>query len=452
MRWIPSPITGAFLTTFLTTGCAAGAHQREDALWRGYRELAGAPEAHDDAPLFAGDKQLDREKLVRAVLARNPSIAVAREGLRAALEEVPQATALDDPMIGYELAPLSIGSDAVPYGQVVSIRQKLPFPGKRRLAGEAALALAEAEAAQIGVVRLELAQMASELYDDLYVVARALEINTHHRELFEQMKKSAEVQYVAGRAAQQDPIQAEVELAKLARERLGLEAARDQIVARVNGLLHRTPSAPVPDAPKDLALAGAPSGTSAVLQDLAVRNRPQRGAARARIRAARAKIDVAERAYYPDFELMGSYNSMWPMTEHRWMVGVMLDVPIFRAKRRAAVEQARAETARAGFEDERLVDEIRVEVDRAHRRVVEAEALVAVHEKQLVPAARAQVDAARAGFTSAQTSFLAVVEAHKNLRESELELAMARAELSRRRAALARVVGVIPGLSQGGTP
>jgi outer membrane protein TolC len=147
---------------------------------------------------------------------------------------------------------------------------------------------------------------------------------------------------------------------------------------------------------------------------------------------------------------MGSYNSMWGMTEHQWMVGLMVNVPIQRGRRRAAVEQAEAETAQSRLEDERLIDEVRVEVDRAHRRVIEGEALVNVLADKLVPAGRAQVDAARAGFVSAQTSFLAVVEAQKNLREFELRLEMARAELSRRRAALARAVGLVPGLPEGG--
>jgi outer membrane protein TolC len=359
------------------------------------------------------------------------------------------ATALEDPMVGYELAPLSIAGDA-PFGQVVSIRQKVPFPGKRRRAGEVALAMAEAEAAELGVVQLELAEMASEMYDEYFVVARALEINAYHKGLLEQIKKSAEAQYVAGRAAQQDPIQAEVELAQLERERLMREAERDQIVARLNGLLHRAPSSMLPPAPADLALAAAPTGTSAELQELALRNRPQRGAASARIRAARAKLAVAERDYYPDFELMSSYSSMWDMAAHRWMVGVMIDVPIQRGKRRAAVDRAEAEIARARFEDERLADDIRVEVDRAARRVTEAQALVDVHVTRLLPAVRAQVDAARAGFTAAQNSFLAVVEAQKDLREIELSLAMARADLSRRRAALARVVGFVPGLAERG--
>ena len=448
MRTVLSGLVAGLSITSLTIGCAAGASTREDSLWSEYRRSGGALDMRADA-LFRGDTQLNREALIQSVLARNPSVNAAREALRAALAEVPQATAFEDPMVGYELAPLSIVGDAR-FGQVVSVRQKLPFPGKRRRAGEAALAMAEAEAAELGVVQLELAEMASELYDDYFVVARALEINVHHKGLLEQIKKSAEAQYVAGRAAQQDPIQAEVELAQLERERITLDAERDQIIAQLNGLLHRSPSIALPPAPSDLTLAAAPSGTSAELQELALRKRPQRDAANARIRAAQARRSVAERDFYPDFEVMGSYNSMWDMTAHQWMVGVMIDVPVQRGKRRAAVEQAEAEIARTRFEDVRLVDEIRVEVDRAARRVTEARALVDVYVNKLLPAARAQIDSARAGFTAAQNSFLAVIEAEKTLRDIELSLAMSRAELSRRQAALARAVGFIPGLPEGG--
>ena len=448
----PGSIVGLSLVTSISIGCAANSRTREDALWREYREVGRARSTQvDGAALFATEQPLDRAAVVAAVLARNPSVDAAREALRAALAEIPQATALDDPMVGYELAPLSIASDA-PFGQAVSIRQKLPFPGKRRLAGELALAMAEAEAAELGAVRLELAQMASELYDDYFVAARALDINAQHKTLLEQFKKSAEAQYVAGRAAQQDPIQAEVELAQLERERITIEAERDQIAARLNGLLHRAPSSALPPPPADLALAAVPTGTSAELQDLAIRLRPQRKGTSAHVRAARTKLAIAERAYYPDVELMGSYNSMWDMAEHRWMVGVMIDVPIQRGKRRAAVEQSEAEIARAKSDDARVVDEIRVDVEVAARRVAEAEALVAVHTEKLLPAARAQVDSARAGFTAAQNSFLAVIEAQKNLRGIELSLAMARAELSRRRAGLSRAVGLIPGLTGGGAP
>lgn len=444
-------IIGLF-STFSIAACATSTSSRESALWReaAPRRAADRPQAGAGAArLFPGDERLEREALIEAVLARNPSVNAAREGLRAALAQIPQMTALDDPMIGYELAPLSIVGDA-PFGQSISIRQKLPFPGKRTLAGDAALAMAEADGAELGMVQLELAEMASEMYDEYFVNARALEINAEHKVVLEQMKKSAEAQYIAGRAAQQDPIQAEVELAQLERERIMLDAERDQIVAGLNGLVHRAPSSALPPPPVDLELASAPTGTSEQLQALALRQRPQRRGANAQIAAARARRAIAERDYYPDFELVASYNSMWDMTAHRWMLGVMIDVPIQRGKRRAAVEQADAEIARARFEDARLVDDIRVEVDRALRRVAEAQALVHVHVNKLLPASRVQLDSARAGFTSAQNSFLAVVQAQQNLHNVELSLARARAELSRRRAALSRAVGSVPGLREGG--
>lgn len=438
-------------TTSLATGCVSQT-TREDALWRELRTSTSAPSTTTAIELLGDTHELDRAALITAVLARNPTVAAAREAARASLTEIRQVTALDDPRLGYDFAPLSIASDAVRYGQRITLRQKLPFPGKRRLAGEAALALAEADAAEVEVVRLELAQLASELYDAYYVVARALEINAHHRTLLDQIKKSAEAQYVAGRAAQQDPIQAEVELAQLERERLALASERDQLVARMHGLLHLPPGSGLPGPPATLALPPAPAGTSAELQALALRQRPQRSVISARRRAARARVAVAERDFYPDFEVMGSYDSMWAMTQHQWMLGVMVELPLQRAPRAAAVEQAQAQVARTSLEDARLVDDIRVEVDRAHRRVAEAEAVVGVYADKLVPAARTQVDAARAGFISAQNSFPAVVEAQNDLRELELRLEIARADLSRRRAELAKAVGFIPGLPQGGAP
>jgi cobalt-zinc-cadmium efflux system outer membrane protein len=440
-------------SSLLLVACTAGTDaRRRDALWTEYRRDTRATEAKAaDAELFVDGNELDRGALIANVLARNPSIGAAREGLRAALAEVEASSALDDPMVTYEVAPLSVVGDA-PFGQRIELRQRLPFPGRRRLAGEAALAMAEAEAAEIGAMRLELAQMTSELFDELYVVGRALTINEHHRALMLEMKKSAEVQYVAGRGSQQDPIQAEVEIAELERERLGLETQRVEVIAQLNALLHRSPDASLPSPPAKLELSVAPEGTSEELQALALERRPQRDASRARVRAAQAEIAVAKRDYYPDVEVMAGYDSMWDMPEHRWMVGVMVEVPIQRGKRRAAVEKAEAQTSKMRFEDERLADEIRADVARAYQKVVEAQKVVELNEKSLVPAVRARLDAARAGFASAQNDFMAVVAAEETLRVAELEVEMSRAQLSQRRAALARTVGVVPGMAEGGAP
>ncbi|MEJ7600222.1 MAG: TolC family protein [Kofleriaceae bacterium] len=384
------------------------------------------------------------------MLARNPDVAAAQEAFRAAVGEIDQATALEDPMLTYEIAPLSVASSDAAFGQRIQLSQQLPFPGKRRLKGDVAAAEAEAMRGDVEAVRLELAQMASGLFDDYYLVTRSLVINAHHQELVARVKKAAEAQYVVGRAAQQDPLQAEVELAQLESDHVSLEAELDLVVAQLNRLLHRAPQLKLPRPPATLPSYKASTETVAQLQDLAISKLPQRASSSARIRGGQAAIALAEKQFYPDFEVMASYDSMWDMREHQWMVGIGINLPFQRASRRAAVDQAEARVARARSEDDRLVDTIRTEVHRAHRRMLEAVRIVEIFEQRLVPASRDHVNAALAGFPSGQTGFLAVIGAERTQREVELKLEAARAELSRRHAALDRAVGRIPGLADGG--
>ncbi len=128
----------------------------------------------DGDTVFEGEAHLDRERLVRAVLDRSPTLQSARSALDAALSRPAQAGSLADPMVSYTFAPASISSGAVRYGNVLRFSQRLPYPGKRRLRREIAEAEAEAVAHDVDTVRLHLATVASLLFDDYYVVERAI--------------------------------------------------------------------------------------------------------------------------------------------------------------------------------------------------------------------------------------------------------------------------------------
>jgi cobalt-zinc-cadmium efflux system outer membrane protein len=391
--------------------------------------------------------QLDRRVLIDAVLGANRDVEAMRQGWRAALVEVSAAGALDDPRASYELAPFSIGSSNARFGQRIELSQKLPWPGKRALAKDAAVADAAVMPGDLRAAQLEVATLASQLYDDAYLNARAREVNDQHRVLVEQMKKVAEARMASGRGSTQDALQAEVELGHLEHDRVMLETEQLTIAARINGLLHRDPAAALPPPPPELSLPSAPA-TAASLAQLAVEGRPQREAADARVRAGEARVRVAERAYYPDVEIMGSYDSMWDMPEHRWMVGVAIDVPVQRSKRDADASAARARVAQAQAIRDRTVDDIRVEVTRAHREIEEAIHVVHLYDTRLLPAARAQVEAALAGFTTGQNDFPAVISAERGLREVQLATFRAHADAWRRQAALDRAIGRVPGRDQ----
>lgn len=348
-------------------------------------------------------------------------------------------------MLSYSVAPLSIvGTER--FGQVVELSQQLPFPGKRGLRGDMALAEAAAMREDMEELRLRLALMASTLFDDLFIVQRSLAINEEHLRLLEQLKKSAEAQYVAGRASQQDPLQAEVELSEVLRERVMLESERERLRAELNGLLHRPPLARLPPPPDSLAMPPGDPGPGEALQEEALRQRPELEGLRARLGGGEAAVRLAQREYYPDFRVMGSYNSMWMETPHQFMAGVSINVPLDFGKRKAAVQEAEAKLARLRTEEKHLINDIRVQVEQACARVVEARRVVDLFRERILPAARDQVAAARAGFESGKNSFQVLIDAQRNLRSVELRSQIALADVQRRQAELDRAIGRIPGL------
>ena len=401
------------------------------------------------APEAPSCSVLVRAALIDQVLARNPSLEAAAAALRAARARVAPAGAFDDLMVSYSLAPLSIASERVPFGQQVEVGQALPWPGKRGLRTDVARAEEAVARSDVQELRLRLALMASQLYDQYFLVHRAFAINEEHVALLETIKQSAEAQYVVGRASQQDPLQAEVELSHLLHERLTLGAQISTLRAQINALLHRVPQAELPPVPENLPLPDSPPAPSADLQAEALRQRPELAALRARLAGSEAGVKLAQLGYYPDLRVMGSYNSMWMDRAHQFMAGVSVNVPVLQlGARRAEVEGARAELAHVRSTEAELTDSIRAEVHTAREHLIEAHHVIELYEQRVLPAARDQVAAARAGFTSGRNSFQAVVEAQRNLRTAQLRLEEAVAAVQTRQAELSRALGEIPALAR----
>jgi outer membrane protein TolC len=410
------------------------------------RSVAGAEQqAADDRAI--GGPVLDRTAYVRAVLDRNRTVEAARQGWRAAVARVRQSGALEDPMVSVDVAPLSIGSRSARLGYDATISQRLPWPGKLSLDESVARAEADAEKSDYEAVRLELALAASLLYDDYFVAERSLEITAEHVELLRAMRAGAIAQFESGRASAQDPLQAEFELTHMEHDAVVLATKRDVTVAQMNELLHRAPDAPLPPPAKDLTPAPAPEPADAQrLEKEAIERRPDIVSARQHARAEQARADRAGREYLPDVTVSTSYNSMWDMPEHRWMVGLGFNLPVQIGRRGGAVDEANAARAKFEAETDRMSDAVRTQVAVARKQLEESAHVLHIYDERLVPIARDEVRAARAAFTASQSPFVAVVDAEKNLRTVQLEQQVARADYDRRRAELDRALGRIPGL------
>ncbi len=354
-------------------------------------------------------------------------------------------------MLMYELAPLSIGSADAAFGQTVRLSQRFPWPGK--LSGAAASAQASADAAHeaIEISELDLALQVSNLFDDYWLNARAIEINLEHQRLLREIGASARARYAAGRGPVQDALAAEVESAQLVREKLRLDADRQSSRAQLNLLMRVAPGAALPEPAARLDVAGEkqparvaePPG-SAALQRQALTERAELRAQSSQVRAAEASIQVAERGSYPDITLSGSYTSMFPMAAHQWMLGIELPLPLAQSPRGGAVDEASARAALLRSQSAQVADRVRFEVDEGRRRLKEAQQTLSLYGARLLPLAKQQVEAALSAYQTADDSFASVITAEKMLRDTELAQRATLAQLSKRRAQLCRALGQYP--------
>ncbi len=403
-------------------------------------ERAAPPSpAPDDASLGS---ELQRAAFVRTVLDRNPSLEAARQAWKGALGRARSLGALEDPMVEFQLAPLSVASSGARLGFQAMISQRLPWPGKLVLEDEAAKHDAEAAKADFEEARRELALAAALLYDDYFFVTRSLEVNTQQATLVRDLKADALAQLEAARGSIQDPIAAEAELAHLDHDAIMLGSDRDVVVAQMNELLHRDPASALPPPPATLPLS-----VSGPVTALAVDDRPDIRAARSRALAEQVRADRARRDWVPDLTLSTTYNSMWDMPEHRWMVGVGLTLPIELGHRAGAIDEA--EAARRGHEAQAtaLGDKARTAITIAGKRLDEARHLEKLLDERLLPIARAQIDAARSGFVTSRNDFATVIAAERNLRNVLLDGERARADIHRRSAELDYATGRMPGVT-----
>ena len=325
---------------------------------------------------FAGRPELGSEDLVAAVLARNPSLPAMQAAWEAAQSRIEPASSLDDPRLTYAVAPRTVDVPGLDYGQRIELSQRLPWPGKLRLAGERAGHEAQAAHDNIDTARLRLTATAREVYAEWYYEHDALRINAINQDLWQEFKRIAETKYAAGRASKQDALRADVELNMLRHRAIVLERQRRDVLARLNTLLNRQPDLPVPRpaVPPDPRALPAP----ATLRAAALARRPDLRALEAGLAAQRARTELAEREFYPDFNVMAGYNALWDMEEKRFTVGVGINLPLDRSKRRAVLGEAQANARRVEWELADRRAEIEGEVQRAFDAVEEARHVLAL--------------------------------------------------------------------------
>lgn len=368
---------------------------------------------------------------LQIAMAGNPGLA--QEGAKArALAEVPsQVGALPDPVLS--LGALSLPTDTFSTTQEamtqmqVGVGITLPFPGKLGLREEAAGYQAQAAVLNVDEARLVLGRNVSTTWWNLYYLDRAIAIVRQNQDLLREFVKIAEAKYRTGQGMQSDVLLAQVELSKLLDVGIDLDAARHSQAAALDALLGRPGNSPVLLPQQvDEQLPATPEFSE--LHAIAVQARPLLSEQRERIKAAHAQVALAEKDYYPDFNVGAAYgfrNGYNPNGTQRADLSsftLSMNLPIFTgSKQDHALAQRRAseQDANYGLQDRLVQVDSEIEQALADYRASREKALL--FKTGIIPQANQTSEAMLAAYQVDKVDFLNLIRAQVNLYNYETQ-------------------------------
>ncbi|HYQ48783.1 MAG TPA: TolC family protein [Thermodesulfovibrionales bacterium] len=374
-------------------------------------------------PFASHADEVRLQDLISEALQKSPEILASEAQAKAAGYRVPQAGSLPDPMFmfGYQ----NEGWDRYTYGKeqdaqwMFSASQMFPFPGKRSLKEEMARQDAEGTAILHESVKLKTIARVRELYFDLFLAYKTVDLLKERAALFSRIEDVALARYSSGTGMQQEVLMAQTEK-YMRNEKEEMQNQKIQsIEAMLNATVGRDINAPL-GRPAEQALSLQPIGLDELL-NRAYDHSPDIRIKQRMVAAAEAKVKMAEKEYYPDFTVAGSYFSRGGgQFMDMWSLTTTVNVPLYyRTKQRQAVLEAEAALAGAKRELEASRLMIASSIRDTYSMYATSERLMDLYRNGLMPKAYQDFESALSGYTTGRTDALTVISRLKALIEFE---------------------------------
>ena len=379
--------------------------------------------------LLSGAPPTDLTALLDEAQRNNPEIAAALSR-QAAAEALPsQREAPPDPIasVAYTndtVTGLTLGSSEVST-LAFGWTQEVPYPGKLRLAGDAARREAEVSRRRVEIIRLDLTSRIKQGYANLYRLDRTMSILADSRQLLLSLQDSTRARYEGGAGILHDVLKAQTEVTRLDVELAKLAQERSSQQAELNVLAGRTP---------DRLLGPAvtlPSGASidpVSLEQEALSNSPEILELESAVTRDDAELQLARRQLKPDFMWGAAYQNrggLDPMV--MGMFGLRL--PVYRDRKQAqgivqaehGIDASKQDVAAARL---RIASTVR----DLSARVARAESLEQLYTEAVIPQAQSAFESSSSAYSVGRVDFLALLNDFTTLLGYEVDLETQRAE------------------------
>ncbi len=397
-------------------------------------------------------ESLTLQSAIERSLANNQALAVLRAQAES-LGAVPsQAGALPDPTLGLNALNLptdTFDMDQEPMTQMqISLSQSFPFPGKRGLKREAAEFEASAATKKILDKQLDITADVRSTWWRLIYLDRAIEIIHQNQELMRDFVQIAQTKYKVGKGLQQDVLLAQLELSRLLNRLLPLQGMRDISQTDLNALMDSAPNQPI-RLPATAANTNLPElPPEADLLQHAVDVRPLLEVERQQMEAARTRLDLAKKQYYPDIKLGAAYGfrdatdptgqTLPDLASFR----LSINLPIFSgSKQSKAVDQRSSDYFQRKHAFNDSLRTVQANIARNHTQYQASREQVSLYGTAIIPQAQQTVAAMLSGYQVNEVDFLNVLNAQIMLYNAQISYWKALSDAKQSLANLAASVG-----------
>ena len=372
----------------------------------------------------------------------NPMLQAVRLRADAAAERAPQAGAMPDPLLAFGLRnrPVDNFGTAQPMTMnVVQLTQRFPWPGKLGFAEERAEHLASAESLEADEVEQQLVARVKSVYYRLAHMDRSLDIMRETRELLRNFFEVSSTLYAVGAGLQQDVLQAQIAIAQMTEDITVVEQDRVAMAARLNALLGRYATVPVPGLELPGPVGELPPVDSLI--GLAAELRPALAAARERVLAAEAGYRAARRQLYPDIAITLGYGQRPEFVDFvTVMVGI--SIPLFAGSRQLPLRrEMEAMQSMEQAREQNLYNETFAQLTELRAEAERARNLSGLYANAVLPQARAAVESALSAYRVGRVDYMTLVTNQMTVNRYEIESVRLAADYHR---ALARLAALTP--------
>ncbi len=383
-------------------------------------------------PLKAEDKTgsnipfTDLQSYLTQALAANPQLEAFERRYEAAMQRIPQASALPDPMFQVTHFVESVQTRTGPQENVFLFSQKIPWFGKLSSHENAASAEAEALWYAYQNQQLMLARMVSLAFYEYGYTEEAIRLTQKNRDLLRDLEPIVEEKVRAG-GDLNALLRLKVEVGIIDDRLQSLHQKRVAQSAKLNELLALPESTLLPwpqwQAP-DTATLDGPSLAASIRA-----NNPELQMLERKITSAEARREIARLENFPDITLGFNYiqtgdpvvNPNTPDAgQDPWGFTVAVNIPIWFEKYNAAKAEALANQRSFESEYDNRLNELRAQLSASLATLNDANRRLALYGDELLGLAEQAVENTRSSYEAGRTGILEVIDSERSLLDLQL--------------------------------